>query len=239
MVLSRSNNPKSRESYLRSVNAAGALAVPVFPGDPEVDLSNGLHGLVFTGGEDINPSLYGEAARAETGTPDDDRDKFEVSALKAAIAGGLPVLAICRGHQVVNVALGGRLDQHVEGHHGLTESDGRRSAWHEVTLGRGTLLAGIYGVKAMTTNSRHHQAVRPDTLAPGLVASAWTADGLVEGFESDSGSLLIGVQWHPERTERDERDAFNERSRLLFRYFVNAVSRNAKTGGVAANAAAG
>ncbi len=149
------------------------------------------------------------------------RDDLEASLLQEALDADLPVLAICRGHQLLNVVLGGSLLQHIEsGEHVAQRDEARSSRWHEVPLTPSTRLADALGRERMQVNSRHHQAVTPARLAPGLTVAAMTEDGLVEAMESTAHRWVVGVQWHPEREESSE---FSTLSTALFRAFSTAI----------------
>jgi gamma-glutamyl-gamma-aminobutyrate hydrolase PuuD len=189
------------------------------------DASQGLmvcDGLLLTGGVDVDPSLYNELPHAMTQTPVPGRDALELALLRAALEQDLPVLAICRGVQLLNVCLGGSLLQHIE-QPGHVVDEGNVSSWHEVSVQRGTKLYDVLGAGRVMVNSRHHQAVTPDRLAPGLRVTAMSDDGLVEGVEGTSQRWLVGVQWHPERLE-NEAVNFIEDSRRLFEAFALAVN---------------
>jgi putative glutamine amidotransferase len=178
-------------------------------------------GLVLTGGIDVCPERYGETPHPTVKRTDAARDAFEIALIESALARDLPVLAICRGHQLLNVAFGGRLLQHIEdgSHRADFHAPAAPSRWHAVRLEPDSRLRELFGVDEMEVNSRHHQAVLPETLAPGLVATAFSPDGLVEGIESARHRWVIGVQWHPERLE-PEHPGFHERSRPLFEALV-------------------
>lgn len=218
---------------LRAAGWAGGLEL-VGPGGPLPALE-GVAGLLLCGGDDIHPrnwdpleSLHPEAE------PDEARDAFELPLLRAAWAARLPILGICRGEQILNVALGGSLFQHLPeacGPAGLPHRQGSSSERpqrlpHEVVLAPGSRLAGVLGAARVAVNSRHHQAVR--RLAPGLRAAAWAAETahaegpLVEALEAeDPGRWAFGVQWHPENlVDRD--DAAGEAARRLFAAFLAA-----------------
>jgi gamma-glutamyl-gamma-aminobutyrate hydrolase PuuD len=162
---------------------------------------DGLAGLLLSGGGDIHPSYYGEEmAGSEPEHMDAVRDEFELELTREALARDMPVLGICRGIQVLNVALGGGLAQHVPGHR--VEAGGKSWVQHRVHLAHGSRLATILGVTdAVIVNSHHHQAVTLDRLAEGLVPAAYddVAAGLLEAVESPAHRWVIGVQWHPER----------------------------------------
>ena len=142
-------------------------------------------GLLLQGGADVNPDLYGEEAAPETDEPDQARDELELWLIADALARDLPILAICRGMQMLNVAHGGTLMQHIEGH---------RHVSHAVKTTAATHLARIYGATT-ETNSRHHQAV--GKVGGGLIVSG-RAGRVIEGIERPDKRFVVGVQWHPE-----------------------------------------
>lgn len=179
-------------------------------------------GLVLTGGVDVDPAVYGEERHPKTQDPNRDRDEFELEVLSRALRADMPVLAICRGHQLLNVCLGGKLLQHVEGG-GHNSLEDRSSSWHEVTLLRGTKLHSVLPHDSLLVNSRHHQAVTVATLAPGLRTSATTPEGVVEAVESDRHTWVLGVQWHPER-EEPAVPGFAPASRRLFAALAEAIA---------------
>ena len=205
------------EDYYRRIREAGGEPVdlsvePVTDRETRcVDPLAGAAALVLTGGIDIDPAIYGETPHARVKRTDRVRDEFELTLLRQALARDLPVLAICRGHQLLNVAFGGSLLQHIDGdgHRADFKTEGIPSRWHDATVCQGTLLhralglpAGQAGATDVHVNSRHHQAVTPDRLAPGLRAVAFSPDGaIVEGMESTRHRWVVGVQWHPERGE--------------------------------------
>jgi putative glutamine amidotransferase len=213
--------PTAYRRYHDRVREAGGEPVDLHAalGLPPERLLDGLDGLVICGGGDINPARYGEPPAPEVEGVDDARDALELGLIAAALAADLPVLAICRGHQALNVACGGSLLQHIagDGHRALDDGTGT-SRSHEIALAEGSRLFRLLGRRRLMTNSRHHQAVTPDRIAPGLVATAWSPDGLVEGLESPSHRWVMGVQWHPEREEVQA--AF----RPLFEDFVRAAA---------------
>ena len=180
-----------------------------------------LDGLVLTGGIDVAPERYGETPHPTVKRTDPARDAFEIGVLQAALDRDLPVLAICRGHQVLNVAFGGRLLQHIEdgSHRADFHTPTAPSRWHTVRVEPGCRLRAILGAGEIEVNSRHHQAVLPETLAAGLTPVAFSPDGLIEAVESNTHRWAIGVQWHPERLE-PEHPGFRERSRPLFQALV-------------------
>jgi putative glutamine amidotransferase len=175
-------------------------------------------GLLLAGGVDIDPSLYGAAAEPETEEPDKDRDRLELDLLTEALERDLPVLAICRGHQLLNVHQGGTLLQHIaSGKHEVRDREASEAV-HAVTLADGSILAGIFGETEIAVNSRHHQAVQE--VAPGLrIAGRSAADGIVEALEHPLKRFVVSVQWHPE--DQIKRSA---QQLLLFEAFARAVA---------------
>jgi putative glutamine amidotransferase len=186
-------------SYVDAVVRAGGLPLilPVLdPADADQVLQT-VDGLLLTGGGDVEPLHYGATAVPEVHGIDPGRDAFELALVPAAAAAGIPVLGICRGAQVLNVAMGGTLVQHLpdvsDRPHCLRDRSGEPV--HDVGIEAGTRLAGLAGVDRLPVNSLHHQAV--DTLGSGLRAVAWADDGVVEAIEG-VWSRMLGVQWHPE-----------------------------------------
>jgi putative glutamine amidotransferase len=221
--------PEERiERYQARVREAGLE--PVTLNKPGQTLE-GCAGLVLTGGVDVDPALYREARHARTQEPSPTRDEVEFALVREALARDLPVFAICRGLQVVNVALGGSLLQHIEdwSHVPLQDApgyDNRTSARHEVKLAG--VLHDLLGSERVEVNSRHHQAVTPDRLAHGLEVTALSDDGYVEGFVDPSKRWLVAVQWHPEREDASI-PGFDAGSRKLFAAFAAAVEAHAAT----------
>jgi len=206
-------NLASRERYVRALRDAGAEVLVVEPGDA---LPVDADGICFTGGGDIAPERYGEVDRenvCENVVP--ERDELELGAARRALDADLPILGICRGFQVLNVALGGKLAMDIKGH----QAKGDELVEHRLSAARGSKLAQATSDETVRVNSRHHQAVRPEQLAPFLRATV-LHDGLVEAFESTKHRWVIGVQWHPERT--NEVDAAAAR---IFDAFVAEASR--------------
>ena len=194
------------QPYLAALVAAGLDPVQVVAG-PAASIS-GFDGLVLVGGSDVDPMLYGEVRQPETDPPDNERDASEFSLLEHALAQDLPVLAICRGLQLVNVFHGGTLIQHLNPPERHSRADGDRSLpAHAVTIQPGTLLFGISGRGTWQVNSRHHQAVK--TLGKGLRVSAVDSeDGMVEALEQPDKRFMLAVQWHPEdQAPRDPEQA--------------------------------
>ncbi|WP_306796287.1 gamma-glutamyl-gamma-aminobutyrate hydrolase family protein [Nocardia sp. XZ_19_369] len=191
-------------SYVQMVVAAGGIPVLLPPaGVARPELVARLDGLVLTGGADVAPARYGAREHALTYTrPDRDESEFELVAL--ARAARLPVLAVCRGMQVVNVALGGTLVQHLPDVVGHAEHSGTVGGFTvtEVVTVAGSKVAAIAGPQ-VKANCHHHQAI--DVLATELVATAHATDGTIEAAETADGPFLVGVQWHPEVDAVDRR----------------------------------
>jgi putative glutamine amidotransferase len=186
----------------------------------------GVNGLLLTGGVDVDPALYGEAPHPMTQTPVPGRDALELALLREALSKDLPVLAICRGQQLLNVCLGGSLLQHIDNDAHVVD-EGNVSRWHDVSLTPGSKLAAVLGGSRRRVNSRHHQAVTPAVLAPGLRVVAASDDGVVEGVESVGHRWVVGVQWHPERLEDEAPEFINDSRRLFdaFRTVLTEASR--------------
>lgn len=206
-------------AYADRVREAGGLPVLLPPGAVEVEVLAGLDGLLLSGGEDVDPPLYGEEPLPELGSVDARRDTQELPLARAAADRQVPILAICRGIQVLNVALGGNLYQDLGVQHAGAlahiQQEPVHAASHRVQLAPASLVAGLAGTASLHVNSFHHQAVRD--VAPGLHATAWADDGVVEAVEGVRG-WTVGVQWHPEL----QPGAF---SSALFQAFVAASTR--------------
>ena len=187
--------------YVRAVEVAGgrALVIPPTNGGVEETLAV-VHGLVFSGGGDIHPDAYGADVHGETRGIDKRRDEAELALLQAALERDLPLLAVCRGSQVLNVALGGDLVQHLPelvGHNRHLHTPGE-FADHDVRLEPGTRVGGILGDRA-PVKSHHHQAF--GRLGGGLRGAAWADDGTLEAIEDPARRFAVGVLWHPEEGE--------------------------------------
>jgi putative glutamine amidotransferase len=192
-------------SYVDAVQRAGALAVllapdPFLTDDPSEALEL-IDGLLLAGGADIDPASYGGERHAETFGTVPERDAFEIAMVRAAIAREMPVLGICRGMQLINVAYGGTLSQHLPelmGHHEHCREPGTfDNADHDVRLLEGSLAARAAGETAHATKSHHHQGV--DRVGEGLEVSGYSlVDDLPEAIELPAPAWVLGVQWHPE-----------------------------------------
>jgi putative glutamine amidotransferase len=192
-----------RADYVRAVARTGATPVVLPPLAPEhaAALVDRLDGVLLSGGIDVDPSLYGQARHPKLGRVDRERDDFELALTREALRRDLPLLAICRGQQVLNVATGGTLYQDLPsqlrgavGH----EASGRRTRLsHTVEVEPGSKLAEILGRGPLSVNSFHHQAI--ERLGDGLLASGRSpADGVIEAVEMNGLTFVVGVQWHPE-----------------------------------------
>jgi len=194
------------------------------------EIAPSLDALVLTGGIDVDPAQYGAAERhPKVKETDPARDAMELAFLDAALARDIPVLAICRGHQVLNVGFGGALLQHIESgeHRADFRTEGHPSRWHDLTIEAPSRQATIFEATTLRINSRHHQAVTGETLAPGLRPVAFSDDHgatLIEGLESEQHRWVVGVQWHPERVEEHE-PAFAPSMRRLFTALIAATAK--------------
>ncbi|MFI0258137.1 gamma-glutamyl-gamma-aminobutyrate hydrolase family protein [Streptomyces sp. NPDC017056] len=180
--------------YHRLVQRSGGLAVLLPPGDPgtAAEVVARLDGLVISGGPDVEPARYGAEADPRTDPPARERDAWELALIDASLRARLPLLGVCRGLQLLNVALGGTLVQHVDGHTGPIGVFGH----HEVKPEPGTLLAELLP-ETVSAPTYHHQAA--DRLGRGLRASAYAADGTIEALElPEADHFVLSVQWHPE-----------------------------------------
>lgn len=202
--------------YVRKVDEAGGRAVLLPPSEEAVaETLDAVDGLVFTGGPDLDPALYDAQPHRETNNLRPGRDRAEIALLTAALERDMPVLAICRGSQVLNVALGGDLEQHVPdivGHEGHKETPGTFSK-HGVVIEPGTRLHGVLG-DGLSINSHHHQGY--GRLGRGLVPTARAEDGTLEALEEPTRTFALGVLWHPE--EGEDRRLFEELVAEALRY---------------------
>ena len=217
-----------RDTYTGAICTAGGLPIilPIGDDDPDLigDFLDTLDGLLFTGGEDVAPAYYGEAVDERCQEPDGERDLFEIHLARAALARRTPVLGICRGLQVLNVAAGGTLYQDIAcrpgtlSHHAARVAD-RQKLIHLVRILPGTRLHAIMGVDQSEVTSTHHQFVKD--VAPEYRLSAGSLeDGIVEAIEQPGHPFLVAVQWHPERMVRNHSEHL-----ALFRGLVAAARR--------------
>ncbi|HEY2908326.1 MAG TPA: gamma-glutamyl-gamma-aminobutyrate hydrolase family protein [Vicinamibacterales bacterium] len=216
------------EDYKQSVLHVGGEVRVIDSSMRPDDALAGVGGLLLTGGDDVAPSRYGEEPHATIVEAEPGRDDFELAVIAAARTAGLPILAICRGAQVLNVALGGSLVQDIPSQvpgslpHSLSVPPNQSyTLAHEVWIDRDTVLAALMGDRlndrdACEVNSRHHQAVKE--LAKGFRVSATAPDGIIEAIEDPSARFCVGVQWHPENFWR------TGEFRSLFEGFVEAAT---------------
>jgi gamma-glutamyl-gamma-aminobutyrate hydrolase PuuD len=193
--------------YVQAMSRAGATAVLLPPSADHVpaEALSSFDGLLLIGGGDVDPSLYGAADHPTQYAVDAARDATETGLLREATRIGMPVLAVCRGAQVVNVAFGGTLLQHVPGVQGLIDHgrpDAGGPSTHDVKLESGSRIAAATGLERLSCSSHHHQGI--DRVGTGLVPVGWADDGLVEALEGEEG-WLVAVQWHPEDTAGEDR----------------------------------
>jgi putative glutamine amidotransferase len=188
--------------YVRAVEESGGRALLVPPDDTAVEETlDALDGLVFSGGNDLAPSSYGAESHPETNGTNPARDRGELALLTAALARDLPVLAVCRGFEVLNVARGGDLVQHLPDEVGHEEHRATKGVFsdHGVRVESSSRLAGIVGETVAAVKSHHHQAL--GSVGDGLREVAWAEDGTVEGVEDPDRRFAVGVLWHPEAGE--------------------------------------
>ncbi len=211
-----------RRTYPDAVLAAGGIPVllPPMPANRLDQLLTLVHGVLLPGGLDVEPARFGEAAHPTTRT-DGALDDLELHVAGWAIERAVPTLGICRGEQVLNVALGGTLVQDLpsEGlpHPWVPRDSPRGGLAHPIEVAPGSRLAEVFGATTFEVNSRHHQAIR--RLGRGLRAVAWAADGVVEAVESEEHPWLLAVQFHPE-----DLHGFHIPSRRLLEAFVAACA---------------
>lgn len=215
-----------RQTYIQAVLAAGGSPVLVPPASEDVlrTTFDRLDGLVLPGGWDVVPEEYGEQPHARLGKTEPERDALELCLCRWALAEGKPMLGICRGIQVMNVAAGGTLYQDIPSQyptpicHATDPSLPRHYIAHDITLDPSSRLAALVGAAPLPVNSWHHQAIKE--LGQGLVVSARAGDGIIEGVEMPGHPFAVGVQFHPE-------DLYEEdgRIRRLFAAFIAACRR--------------
>ena len=193
----------SPRTYSLAVQTARAIAVILSPDDAVAEhpdqLLDMLDGLLLAGGSDVDPASYGAEPHPETRPARIERDRFEIALARGAVARDMPLLAVCRGMQILNVALGGTLEQQIAN---LDLHRHTRGAFHdhEVVLEAGSLAARAAGAERLPVKSHHHQGA--DRLGDGLVVTGHAEDGLVEAVELPDRRFALGVLWHPEEAER-------------------------------------
>lgn len=196
-------------SYIEELRKVGAIPwiIPLVPHDPETlqQIFDRLDGVFITGGVDVDPVYYGESKLPLCGETDPDRDSVEIALLRHALKRDLPVLAVCRGIQILNVTCGGTLYQDVTAqvptaikhdYFPTPEQPSRKYLAHDIIVKSRSRLGHILGDAVVPVNSMHHQAIKD--LAPNLTATAYASDGIIEAVESLDDRYLIAVQWHPE-----------------------------------------
>ena len=217
------------DSYVQSISRAGGLPVLIplkLPSEQLDDILKRLDGVLFTGGGDVNPARYRGQNHPKVGGVDDDRDRVELELFKKIRTDGMPFFGICRGIQVINVAMGGTLyediaDQYSPGSNGQEIRHDchmihpRDYLAHKVRVEAGSQLEKILGRPEVEVNSLHHQGIM--NLAEGLRATAWAPDGLIEGFELTGYPFGLAVQWHPEWLQA------YEPMQALFSSFIQAA----------------
>ncbi len=192
------------DGYINGILQAGGEPLVVdyegFPFDQLDARADALDGIVFTGGRDVAPARYDAEPWPELGSVCLARDALEIPLVQALFARKKPILGICRGLQVINVALGGTLIQHVPKVYGTVHQQEKESApfSHDVDIVPGSRVANIFGATALRTNSYHHQAA--DRVAANLVITARARDGVIEALEFPGDQFLVCLQWHPEKT---------------------------------------
>ena len=224
-----SENGKSQvyNNYSQAILQAGGIPVllPVITDSVTITAAIArLDGVLLTGGGDIDPSCFGEEMVPECGMPNLERDTCEMLIVKAAHRLRKPLLGICRGEQVLNVAYGGTLYQDLPTQFPSDIAHKQSEAWdvetHSIDIAPGSMLAHIAGCKTVMVNTFHHQAVK--AVAPGFKATAWSGDGVVEAIEGDFGWMVMGVQFHPERLYANGGDNISAK---LFRHFIEQAAR--------------
>lgn len=224
MKSGRLNIPRD---YVDAVLQAGALPV-LLPATENEDQLRAMidlvGGMIFPGGEDLDPSLFGEEVHPKCGEIVPARDSLELKLFALLMEAKKPYLAICRGIQMVNVALKGTLYQDLEAQYGSDINHARFDAGadiiHHVSVESGSLMAALTGGGSLPVNSRHHQAIKG--LATALKASAWAEDGLIEAVEHRDGYPGLGIQWHPENLAKKD-----PRMQALFDWLVREAARQA------------
>ncbi len=209
--------PTVSRRYLDAVWRAGGLGVilPYTTDEAKIaEYAMLFDGVLFSGGVDVNPVLYGEEKQFDSVEIDDERDAFEKALFAAVYPKGTPILGICRGIQSINVFLGGTLHQHIEGHR---QDVGGEMRTHAITIAEGSMFHRICGKTSVMVNTFHHQTVKEP--APGLLVDAVGPDGHIEALHSAAHPFLFAVQFHPEIYNACDDD---DHSRAIFKAFIEA-----------------
>ena len=225
---SKSGSPtyQSRQVDIQAVLAAGGLPVllpAAIPLEEATSLAAQFDGFYFTGGGDLDPSLYGEQGHERVYGLNPQRDAFELALIRAVVEGDKPLLAVCRGMQTLNVACGGTLYVDIASQlpsaekHDWWPTYKRNKLVHDVSVSQGSFLAEILGQVQLRTNSLHHQSVRQ--VAGALKSVAFASDGVIEAVEHPEKHFVIGVQWHPEWLQDQQA------MRNLYKAFINACKK--------------
>ena len=215
-----------QSKYTASVRRSGAKAVWIETDDPEKAVAQACQcdGLLLSGGEDVDPAFYGQTTTEKCGKINRPRDETEMKILSAFLATGKPILGICRGTQVLNVAMGGTLYQdlksQVDGCIRPQQQQLSRYGSHAAMIDEHSKLHEIYGTTKVMVNSFHHQAVKD--IGKELIITARASDGVVEGFEKPDHPYFVAVQWHPERLVEHEH---HPEHKPLFKSFVDACKK--------------
>jgi len=218
------------QRYVEALRNVGAIPwlIPLLPHDPDTmdGIFERLDGIFLTGGVDVDPSRYGESKHPKCGNTDPDRDAIELMLLEHAMAAQKPVLAVCRGIQIVNVAAGGTLYQDVSeqvpaamkhDYFPTPEQPSRSYLAHEISVKGDSRLRELLGDSVVPVNSMHHQAIKD--LAPTLRATAFAPDGIIEAVEATNEQFVMAVQWHPEELAESQPGM-----KRLFTAFVEATA---------------
>ncbi len=211
--------------YIEAVTRAGGLAI-ILPSSKDPDQLSAyldlVDGLIFTGGSDIDPNYYGESPLREVDYISRERDIFEMELFSQAYKRGLPILGICRGMQLINVALGGSLYQDIYSQYPRAQGHNPKEEifyepYHRIELKPGSLIHKIMGQDKIAVNSLHHQAIKD--LASGLRPTAFAEDGIIESLEGETSNFLLGLQFHPEALSRNYKEFL-----AIFKSLVEAAA---------------